>query len=103
MAFAAAVTWYARPGNEPRLEGILAELATITRAEPGCLMYQPHRSADTEGGYFIYERFVDEAAFNAHIESEPYRRLVLNEAVMLLDRRERSLYFTIDDKATGGA
>lgn len=33
MAFAAAVTWYARTGNEPRLEVILAEMATVTRGQ----------------------------------------------------------------------
>jgi len=48
------------------------------------------------GVYFIYEQFVDEAAFTAHLESEYYKRLILDEAVTLLDHRERSLYMTAD-------
>jgi quinol monooxygenase YgiN len=46
--------------------------------------------------FFIYERFVDEAAFNAHLAGEDYRRLVLDEAVALLEHRERSLYAVLD-------
>jgi quinol monooxygenase YgiN len=95
MAFAVAVTWHARPGTEARVEAILGELAAVTRAEPGCLTYQPHRAADGASVFFIYEQFVDEAAFTTHIESESYRRLVLDEAVSLLDHRERTLYSTL--------
>ena len=71
-------------------------MATSTRDEPGCLMYQPHRAVERAGVYFIYEQFLDEDAFNAHLESEYYSRLILTDAVMLLDRRERSVYSTID-------
>jgi quinol monooxygenase YgiN len=96
VALAVAVTWHARAGAEARLEAILGELAAVTRVEPGCLTYQPHRAADGAGVFFIYEQFVDEAAFNAHLESEYYRRLVLDEAVALLEHRERSVYSTVD-------
>jgi len=60
VELAVAVTWHARPGTEERLEGILTEMGALTRAEPGCLIYQPHRSLDSPGVFFIYERFVDE-------------------------------------------
>jgi len=96
VSLAVAVTWHARPGTEERLEGILTEMGALTRAEPGCLIYQPHRSLDSPGVFFIYERFVDEAAFNAHLAGEDYRRLVLDEAVALLEHRERSLYAVLD-------
>jgi quinol monooxygenase YgiN len=96
VALAVAVTWHARPGTEERLEGILTEMSALTRAEPGCLIYQPHRSLDLPGVFFIYERFVDEAAFNAHLAGEDYRRLVIDEAVALLEHRERSLYAVLD-------
>lgn len=96
MPFAVAVTWQAKEGTEERVEAIFAEMVEVTRREPGCLMYQPHRSTDQVGVYFIYEQFVDEAAFAAHLESEYYKRLILDEAVTLLDHRERSLYTTAD-------
>lgn len=96
MPLAVAVTWQARAGTEERVEAIIAEMVEVTRREPGCLMYQPHRSMEKAGVYFIYEQFVDEAAFTAHLESEYYKRLILDEAVTLLDHRERSLYTTAD-------
>ncbi|MGH7721758.1 MAG: putative quinol monooxygenase [Candidatus Dormibacteria bacterium] len=96
MTMAVAVTWHARSGSEERVEAILAEMTAPTRTEPGCLMYEPHRAAAATGVYFIYEQFVDEAAFEAHIASEHYRRLILGEAVTILDHRERSLYTTLD-------
>jgi quinol monooxygenase YgiN len=96
VTLAVAVTWHARPGTEDRVLAILTEMSALTRAEPGCLIYQPHRSLDAPGTFFIYERFVDEAAFNAHLEGEQYRRLVLDEAVALLEHRERSLYAVIE-------
>jgi quinol monooxygenase YgiN len=98
MAFAVAVTWHAHPGAESRVEAVLSELATSTRSEPGCLTYQLHRAADGAGVYFIYEQFVDEAAFTAHIEAGYYKRLAVDAAASLLDRRERSLFSTIDPR-----
>lgn len=95
MPFAVAVTWHAKAGAEARIEAIFAEMAALTQAEPGCLMYQPHRSAGSPGMYFIYEQFVDEAAFTAHLASDYYGRLILEQAVPLLEHRERYLYTPI--------
>jgi autoinducer 2-degrading protein len=96
VPYVAAVTWQAKAGTEQRVEEILAEMVVPTRAEPGCLMYEVHRSVDRPGVYFLYEQFVDEAAFTHHIESEPYQRLIAGEAVTLLEHRERALYTTAD-------
>jgi len=45
--------------------------------------------------YFLYEQFVNEAAFILHIDSEPYKRLIVGDAVTLLEHRERVLYTTV--------
>lgn len=39
-------TWRAKPGNEQRCAEILDLMTPLTRAEPGCLLYQAHRSPD---------------------------------------------------------
>jgi quinol monooxygenase YgiN len=96
MPLAVAVTWHAHPGAEARVEAILAEMIALTRSESGCLMYQSHRAIDRAGVYFIYEQFVDKAGFEAHLASAHYRRLILDEAVQILDHRERFLYTTLD-------
>jgi quinol monooxygenase YgiN len=95
VLYCAAVTWEARPGTEQRLEEILREMAVHTHAEPGCVMYVAHRSVDRAGVYFLYEQFVDEAAFARHVESNYYKRLILNEALSLLEQRERVHYHSI--------
>lgn len=96
MALAVVVTWYARAGTEKRVEEILAEMARFTRDEPGCLMYQPHRTEETPGLYLIYELFIDKDAFKAHLASGHYARLILAEVGTLLERRDRVLFSTLD-------
>jgi quinol monooxygenase YgiN len=41
--------------------------------------------------FTIYERYVDAAAYDAHLESEPMRRLGFGDAVPRLESREREL------------
>lgn len=96
MPLVVAVTWHAKPGTEERIEAVFAEMVALTMAEPGCLLYQPHRATDGPNVYFIYEQFIDEAAFNTHLQSRYYQRLITNGAAHLLEHRERSLYTTIE-------
>jgi len=42
----------------------------------------------------IYEHFADLAAFDMHNDAEYFRRLVLDEAVPMLESRQRSFYTT---------
>src|SRR5436190_19249072 len=87
-----AVTWVARAGEEERVAAILRQMVPLTRAEPGCVAYAAHRAADEPRRFFLFEEYVDEAALQAHSDSEHFRRHVLGEAVPLLERRERLSY-----------
>jgi quinol monooxygenase YgiN len=87
VAHAVAVTWEAKEGEEERVGQLLEEITPLVRAEPGCLMYIAHRSAEDPRTFFIYEQYEDEAAFLAHRETEHFRELVLTEAVPLLESR----------------
>ena len=87
MAHAVAVTWLAKEGEEERLGQLLEEITPLVREEPGCLMYIAHRSAEDPRTFFIYEQYVDEAAFRQHRETEHFKDLVLGEAVPLLESR----------------
>jgi quinol monooxygenase YgiN len=92
VAHVVAVTWRAKPGHEDRVAEILGTVVRLSRAEPGCLLFQAHRSLDDPLEFFLYEQYVDEAAFKAHGESEHFKRWVLGEAVPLLESRERAFY-----------
>lgn len=95
MGYALAVTWVARPGKEDRVEEILRTMMPLTQAEPGCLHYYAHRSAEDPARFFLYEQYRDEAAFEAHCESDHFKRHVLGDAVPLLASRERQSYMPL--------
>jgi quinol monooxygenase YgiN len=96
MAYVVVARWRANAGSEERVVAVLDELTRASRAEPGCVGYQPHRSTDDTRDFLIYEQYVDEAAFEAHSESEHFTRLVLEEAVPnLLESRDRAFYLPL--------
>jgi quinol monooxygenase YgiN len=97
MAYVVSALWRAKEGCEGRVAEIVGELMAPSRAEPGCLFYQPHRSPDDPQLFYLYEQYVDHAAYEAHMESEHFTRLVREEAIPeLLESRERLFYETLD-------
>ncbi|HEY0482291.1 MAG TPA: putative quinol monooxygenase [Kofleriaceae bacterium] len=57
----------AAKGKGDTLAALLAEQAAVVRqAEPGCLVYRPHRSAKDPDVFLFYETYADEAALDAH-------------------------------------
>jgi len=93
MAYVVVARWRANAGSEDRVVAVLEELTAATRAEPRCLGYTPHRSTEDPLDFLIYERYADEAAFEAHADSEHFKRLVLEDAVPnLLESRDRAFF-----------
>jgi quinol monooxygenase YgiN len=92
MGYVLAVTWVARPGEEEAIAGVLREMVPATQAEPGCIHYYAHRSLDDPRRFFLFEEYVDEAALQAHMDSEHFQRHVIGEAVPRLESRERLGY-----------
>jgi quinol monooxygenase YgiN len=57
----------AAKGKGDALAALLTEqAATVRSAEPGCLVYRPHRSTTDPDLFVFYEMYEDEAAFEAH-------------------------------------
>jgi quinol monooxygenase YgiN len=93
MAYVVVARWRAKAGSEERVVAVLEELTRASRAEPGCLGYQPHRSAEDPHDFLIYEQYADEAAFETHSGSEHFTRLVRDDAAPnLLESRDRAFY-----------
>ena len=64
-----------KPGMEAEFETLATQLVTQVRAhERGCTLYVLHR-AETPGTYVFMERYVDDAAFDAHRKTEHMRTL----------------------------
>jgi quinol monooxygenase YgiN len=102
MAYVVSAHWRAKPGREQRVAEVIAELTGPSRAEPGTLFYQAHRSLDDPRLFYLYEQYVDEAGYQAHMDSEHFTRLVKEEAIPeLLESRERAFYETLGDDRGG--
>ena len=95
MAYVVCAKWTAKPGEEERIARICAELTEPSRAEPGNRFYQAQRSPENARVFFLYEHYDDEAAYEAHMASEHFTRMVKGEAIPNLESREREFYETL--------
>jgi quinol monooxygenase YgiN len=85
-----AITWEAKPGEVDAVIDVLGRMTEAVQSnEPGTLQFRSHRSPDNDHVFFLYELFVDQAAFEAHLKTPHFRTLILDEAVPKLARRER--------------
>ena len=96
MTYVVAARWRAREGEEDSVAELLAQNAALSREEPGCLVFIGHRSLEDGRNFFLYEQYVDEAAFHAHTETEHFNTLVQGEVVPRLELRERAFYEPLD-------
>ena len=94
MTYVLIAKWTAKEGEEENVRAALEQLAGPTRAEPGCLMWQPQVDAEDPRVFVIYEQYVDEAALGAHSASEHFKRIALEDAIPRLESRERAFYET---------
>lgn len=52
---------------------LVADFTNASRAEPGCVSFDWYRSADDPNLYVLIEIFKDDAAGQAHVESEHFK------------------------------
>lgn len=71
-------------GRSERLGQRLLELVAPTRAEPGCLGYDVHRSDDTPDLWMIYETWRSSEDLSAHFEL-PHMKAFAGEVPTLVD------------------
>jgi (4S)-4-hydroxy-5-phosphonooxypentane-2,3-dione isomerase len=90
------VTYVAKEGREEELAARLREMTGYTRQEPGCLAYVAHRSQKEPRKFLLYERYVDEAALDAHRTSPYFRRIVQGEYHELLESRSPEFYTIVE-------
>ena len=94
MAFVVLARWVAKPGEEEAVAAAIDALLEPSRAEPGMLVYQPHRDPSDPRVFVLYEQYVDQDAYRAHCESEHFRPHGHGDALPRLQAREREFYET---------
>lgn len=58
------------PDREAAFEAAFAALIRVVReSEPGCVLYQLNRSAETPGRYYVFESYRSEADLDEHMRS----------------------------------
>jgi quinol monooxygenase YgiN len=94
MAYVVLARWIARPGEEEAVAAAIQQLIEPSRAEPGNLLYLPHRDPADPRLFLLYEQYVDEDAYRAHGQTDHFRQHALEDAIPRLEARERTFYET---------
>ncbi len=87
-----AVTWVAKVGQETEVAEVLAKLTAEARKEPGCAMFQVHRHRTEPRRFFIYEQYKDDAALEAHRNTQHFLQYARKDLPKFADRVEGQLY-----------
>lgn len=74
---------------------VLAELTGHSRREPGCITYLTHQSKEDPRRFYIFERYRDEAALDAHRASEHFQRLAAGRLYKLTTGEKRIEHFEV--------
>jgi quinol monooxygenase YgiN len=96
MAYCLAVKWTIKEGELDAVLAALRPLAEASRQEPGCLLYQAHRDPENERVLFLYEQYLDESAYQAHADSEHFKRYALEDIFPRRESVERGVYETFE-------
>jgi quinol monooxygenase YgiN len=96
MAYCLAVRFTVKEGELDAVLAALGPLVENSRAEPGCLMYQAHRDPENPNAFFLYEQYEDEAAYQAHSESEHFNTYAVGEMFPRRETADRSAWVTYD-------
>jgi len=83
------VAWEAKPAELDALTEIARRFAPLAEGEPGLKMLRIHQSMAEPTKFFFYEVFESEAAYEAHLETDHFKKMILGEAVPKLAHRER--------------
>jgi len=89
-------TWVVAEGRLSEALGWLKPLTAASRAEEGCLVYQPYFDPADDHTIHIHEIYRDERAFEAHGNSEHFRAYLMDGAARVLSSRSRRLFSTLD-------
>ena len=89
MEFVVIAQYRARAGEEGRVEQGLRKMVEPTRAEPGNLDYQVFRDPGQPAVFVLFERYADEAAFDAHRSSPHFTAWLSGQVLPSLAERTR--------------
>jgi len=87
MTLVVIARWKANPIEADQVAEALHQLTAPSRAEPGCLAYEPLRAVEDPTLFMIYEEYADRAALDDHRSTPHFERYALGEAIPRLEER----------------
>ena len=96
MAYCLVVRFTVKEGELDAVLAAMRPLVEESRREPGCLMYQAHRDPENPSAFFLYEQYEDEAAYQAHADSEHFKRHAVGDIFNRTEARDRAIYETFE-------
>ena len=78
----------AKPGSESEVGRLIAGLAEDVRREPGNTEFTVYRERENSRKFFVFEQYIDEASFEAHISAE--YGLIFNRQLSTLIEEDES-------------
>ncbi len=88
QGFVVAITIEAKEGEAESVAGLLEGLVAPTMAEAGVTLFLPYRSPTNPALFFVFELYVEEAAWGVHQETEHFKAAI-KELLPRVVRRER--------------
>ena len=86
--FVVAIMLEAREGEAEALADILRVMTAPTMAEPGVKLFLSYRSPENPRLFFVFELYVDRAAWGAHEATDHFKAAVA-QLLPRVTRRER--------------
>jgi len=84
-----------RPDDREEIAQVLRELARLSRQEPGCVCYIPHRVESDPDTILIYEQYKDEAAADAHRASPHFAQYAIGMLYQKMLERSKEMLTAI--------
>jgi quinol monooxygenase YgiN len=90
--------YYTQEGKDDAVAATLREMSAYSNSdqEPGCILYAVNRSTEDPRRFLLYEQYEDQAAFDAHVETDMFKKKILGAAVPLLESRVRKHWEVVE-------
>lgn len=89
MTFVVVAHYRSVPDQVDAVTSALVSMVGPTRAEPGNVSYQVHRSLTAPSEFVLVEEYVDQAAFQAHLATAHFVEHLAGVVLPRLESRTR--------------
>ncbi len=72
--------------NVPKVRDLLAQAATLSRAEPGCLRFEAYQSNNDDSRFLLSEHWESSAALDVHRTAQAYTTIYQPQVLPLVNR-----------------